>query len=836
MILVRNMELSSAQINKFFLRLPLEIRNMKRFGFILSRFGACVIFMQCSSVVAAQAQITTDSLINHSLNYVDYPPFVRHGEPPPMKPRLGIYMHDFPADSVRLLTHGADTIKGNKIWHVTPQWSADAAGLMLNDIVLRVDGKTLQDSVYGGDDVLNTRVSTRHAGDTLHFQIIRGSKLIDVPVLLFTGKRNTMAYTEFTELGPIRKNSWMQTTLAEKGLTHFADTIAEQIASAADMDFCTVPFANRPSPFRLNAVTYLEHYPMRVGALSRLIDQKEWDGVDAGSGLAGAIDSAAVQLGCKPKDAIMLTPPKNVVALNEYFAKVQSLLDSGYAPVKGMSDHLRSHLDSLSYGLSELLNTDTNWEDALDSIQDPVLQLQSRTSSEKMLSGLLGDADKVNLADVVSAAHMLAALADTNWARDFASHFPTIPLKLSEGGKEDEKKVDGVDGDVIMEWDTPQGRCVIGGIGSNRYYGDFAFILDLGGDDVYDLPPCKPGKFRLVVDVAGNDTYNGSIASGVGCVDVLVDCSGNDVYRGTRWTQGAGCLGVGILADFAGDDIYTSHWCSQGAAMLGIGLLYDHSGSDHYIADAYSQGFAYTKGFGMLLERSGNDSYRAGWKYPDDRWPNRAHLAMSQGFGYGMRPWSTGVGTDGGIGLLSDKQGDDVYDAGIFSQGGSYWYSLGILHDWQGADRYSAGQYSQGSGIHLSFAALLDDSGDDSYDAYAWLEQGNAHDWSSGCLEDWAGNDTYRSSGASQGCGFFVSFGYLLDSHGDDRYYIKQSDTTDSQGGGNYIAPRHSGSLGMLIDLGYGEDWYSDDRVRPGQAVLKSHEGILYDDGVPEKK
>ena len=752
-----------------------------------------------------------------------------------MKPRLGIYFHDFPADSVKLLTRGKDTIKGNRIWHIAPHWSADRAGLMLGDIVLRVDGRTLQDSIYGGDDVLNTRLSTMHAasptkpGDTMHFQLIRNGQMREIAVPLFAGKRTPMSYLEFPELGPIRKNSWMQTTLDSLHLTHFADSIAEQIAGAADIDFCDLPFTSRPSPFRLNAVTYLEHHPTRVGALSRLIDQKEWDGVNAGPGLAGAIDSAVVQLGCKSKGTNTQPLPKTKEELNAFFAKVQSLLDSGYAPV-------RSHLGSLSYGLSELLNTDTNWEDSVDSIQDPGLQLKTRANAENMLTGLLGDADKVNLTDVIAAAHLLAALADTNWALGFATFFPSTPLMMTGKDVTASNKVDGVDGDVVMEWDTPQGRCVIGGTGPNRYYGDFAFILDLGGDDVYDLPPCKPGKFRLVVDLAGNDTYNGSIASGVGCVDVLVDCSGDDVYRGTRWTQGAGCLGVGILADFGGDDIYTSHWCSQGAAMLGIGLLYDHSGSDHYIADVYSQGFAYTKGFGMLLEQSGNDSYRAGWKYPDDRWPNRAHLAMSQGFGYGMRPWSTGVGTDGGIGLLSDAQGDDVYDAGIFSQGGSYWYALGILHDRQGADRYSAGQYSQGSGIHLSFAALLDDSGDDSYDAYAWLEQGNAHDWSSGCLEDWAGNDTYRSSGAAQGCGFFVSFGYLLDSHGDDRYYCKMSDTTDSQGGGNYIAPRHSGSLGMLIDLGHGDDWYSDPRAKPGEAVLKSHEGILYDDGVPEKK
>jgi hypothetical protein len=798
--------------------------NFSHTNFLVVALFATLVFV----IPSAKAQITTDSLINHSLSYVDYPPFDRHGELPPMKPRLGIYFNDVPADSVRMLTNGKENVKGNRIWHLAPHWSADKAGLMNGDIVIRVDGKTLEDSVYGGTDVLNTRLSAMHAGDTMHFEIFRGNQLKDVDVPLFSGKRiPPMSYTEPVGLGPLRKNSWMQRTLTEKGLTYFADSIAEQIAGNADMDFCDAPFTDRPNPFRLNAVTYLDHYPMRVGALSRLIDQSMWDSLEANRGMSGAIDAAAYQLGCLLKALPHLELPVFKKDLNGYFAQVQALLDRGYAPV-------RSKLDSLSYGLSELLNTDTNWEDPVDSIKDPLLQLQARDKGERMLTGLLGDADKVHLDDIASAARMLAALADTVWLREFvqgifqemkASGKPPVPFR-----------VDGVDGDVLVAWDTPEGRCVIGGGGPNRYYGNFAFILDLGGDDVYDLPPCKPGKFRFVADMGGNDTYHGSIASGVGCVDVLVDCQGDDVYRGTRWTQGAGCLGAGILADFGGDDIYTSHWCSQGAAMLGIGLLYDHSGSDHYIADVYSQGFAYTKGFGMLLDRFGNDSYRAGWKYPDDRWPNRAHLAMSQGFGYGMRPWSTGVGTDGGIGLLSDQQGDDVYDAGIFSQGGSYWYALGILHDRQGADRYSAGQYSQGSGIHLSFAALLDDSGDDSYDAYAWLEQGNAHDWSSGCLEDWAGNDTYRSSGAAQGCGFFVSFGYLLDSHGDDRYYCKMSDTTDSQGGGNYIAPRHSGSLGMLIDLGHGEDWYSDPRAKPGEAVLKSHEGILYDDGMPEKK
>lgn len=807
-------------------------------SFILAALFSAVLLTLGSSAIA---QTSTDSLIEHSLEWVDYPAYEPTGPLPAMKPRLGIYMRDISADSVRTLTHGLDSVKGAPIWHVAPHWSADEAGLLMNDVVLRVDGKSLMDSVYGPDDVLNTRLRDYLAGDTMHFKIVRDGVVKEISVKLNSGKRAPMPYREYPELGPLRQ-SWMQKTLAEKKLTNWADTIAKQIVGIADLDFCDLPFTDRPSPFRLNAVTYLDHHPTRVGALSRLIDKKIWDGADAGPGLAGEMDSAADQLGCLAPDGHKTPLPYTVDALNDYFAKAQSIITRAYSAIGTQTETIENGLhitagyadgmtlDSLAYGLSQLLNTDTNWEDPVDTTKEPLLQLRIRNNAEGQLSSLLRNADRVQFADLTYGAHMLAALVDTTWFRAFAATFTnTKPLK---------EKVLGVDGDVVALWNSPVGRCVIGGKGRNRYYGDFAFILDLGGDDIYELPPCKPGHMRFVADMTGNDIYRGpqSAASGVGCVDVLADLEGNDFYQSARWSQGAGCLGIGILADFGGDDMYTSHWASQGAAMLGVGLLYDHAGNDHYSADVYAQGFAYTKGFGMLLDRHGNDAYRAGWKYPDDRWPNRAHVSMSQGFGFGMRPWSTGIGTDGGIGLLSDRQGDDTYDADYFSQGGSYWYALGILHDWQGADRYNAGQYSQGSGIHLSFGALLDDAGDDSYDAYAWLEQGNAHDWSSGALEDWSGNDTYRSSGASQGCGFFVSFAYLLDSHGDDRYYIKPTDTTNSQGGGNFIAPRHSGSLGMLIDLGHGDDYYFDPRITPGQAVVKSERGVAYDDGVPEKR
>lgn len=787
------------------------------------RTTIAILLCVLATIAAAQTP-STDSLINHTLGIVDMHPFEWEGKPDPMKPRLGFYMNYVPADSVKIMTNGAESLRGNRVWHVMPHWSADEAGLLIGDIVLYANGKTLEDSVYGPDDILNSRVSEMHPGDIVTLRVIRDNKLMDITVPLFAATRTPMNFMEPPRLGTIRENTWLKQTIAQNSMEEWVKNIQRQMRIVADQDYCTVPFAGRPNPWRLNAVTYLHHNPTRIGVYSRMVDQDLWDGLAAEHGVAGALTAAAHHLDLPASSMTMPPTPMTKDAMDAYMGSVQRLLDKGYGPVK-------SDIESLARGLAGLLDMDANWENEIDSAKTPLEKRSARGIVEKRLSAWLGAADKVDLPSIVDAARMLGVLADTNWLRSFAA-------ALTAGAKPMTASVEGVDGPVLLAWQTPEGRCVVGGSGSNKYTGSFRLIIDIGGDDVYDLPPVPPGTFRFIGDLSGNDFYTGAASggSGVGAVDVLVDCAGNDTYRGKRWSQGAGCLGVGVLADFGGDDIYTANWCSQGAGFLGIGLLYEVSGTDNYSSEAYSQGFAYAKGFGTIMEQAGNDQYRAGWKIEDSRWPNRAHLSMSQGFGYGMRPWTTGVGTDGGIGVLSDKQGDDVYESDLFSQGGSYWYALGILHDWQGADRYIAGQYSQGSGIHLSFAALLDDSGDDMYDAYAGLEQGNAHDWSAGCLEDFSGNDTYRGYGSSQGSALTVAFAYLLDSHGDDAYYCKLSDTTLSQGGGSKTPVRKAGSLGLLMDLGHGDDYFVEKRVTPGVAVLKGNRGFIYDDGVPEKK
>lgn len=775
---------------------------------------------------------TSDSLyralVERSLATFDLPSFEWAGAPDPMRPRLGFYLNKIPADSLLLIPGLAGAKSAYRIWHVMPHWSADEAGLLIDDIVTAFNDKPLNDTTYEGEEYLNAMVRDMKGGEVARFTVLRGGKPSEIRVSLLAAERVEMPVKPIDVLGPIRTDTWLQRTTVPKDLAERAVTIQKQMRVICDQDFSTVRFAGRPNPWRLDLVTYLHHNPTRLGAVARNLDNELWNMMVNRSGLRGVIARASTMLSIgqwRPAGQGRRRPHEEVTLqdyqreLDSTFLAAQRLLDEAYAPVRG-------RLDSITVGLVRLLDMEHNWEEELDSTKEPVRRRDLRNAYEKRLGTLFADVDKVNMTQVARAAWFMADYADSAWVHKFVHAFEAA-------GKMEPKHVSGVEGDVLLSWSSLEGPCVIGGKGPNRYTGNFAFIIDLGGDDIYDLPSAPLARVRYVADVSGNDIYRSKKhgqGAGVGCIDMLVDLDGDDYYRGVSYSQGSAALGIGLLADYAGDDHYSAHWCSQGAAFHGIGLLYDGGGFDSYGADVYSQGFGYIRGFGAILERGGNDQYRAGWKYPDSRYPNRAHLAMSQGFGFGMRPWSTGIGADGGIGLLSDQQGDDLYASDYFSQGGSYWYALGILHDAQGADRYTAGQYSQGSGIHLSFGALLDDAGDDMYDAYAGLEQGNAHDWSSGCLEDAGGNDTYRGSGSSQGSALTVSFAWLLDLGGDDRYYAHLGDTTNSQGGGNANRVRRSGSMGMLLDLGGGDDYYVEPRATAGVPLIKGN-GILYDDG-----
>lgn len=357
----------------------------------------------------------------------------------------------------------------------------------------------------------------------------------------------------------------------------------------------------------------------------------------------------------------------------------------------------------------------------------------------------------------------------------------------------------------------------ISGTENDTHRGDFTVLIDFGGDDHYDLSydPTNPHP-SIVIDLGGNDTYSArgshSLGGSMFSLGLLIDWDGSDVYNGENFTQGSGLFGCGVLYDRSGDDRYSADTYAQGAGGFGFGLLYDESGRDIYSGSLFAQALGFTQGVGLLIDREGNDNYIAGDKYSDVLRYDNHYLSLSQGFGYGLRPFLSG-----GIGALIDLSGADTYKADIFGQGCSYWRGIGLIVEGAGNDDYLAYQYAQGSATHMTLGALVDYAGDDSYQSKG-VSQGCGHDYSYGLLADYQGDDLYYAVDLSQAAGSANGVGALFDIAGDDRYHIENPKNTHGYGNPR----REFGSLGLMLDLegvdeydGHGRDnslWRADGR------------------------
>ena len=354
---------------------------------------------------------------------------------------------------------------------------------------------------------------------------------------------------------------------------------------------------------------------------------------------------------------------------------------------------------------------------------------------------------------------------------------------------------------------TPLGRIAVRGTGNDTYEGFYDLIIDLGGDDEYYLSRSEDFHNQIIIDLAGNDKYfalsDHVMGAGFFSTGILDDWSGNDIYIANKFSQGCGLFGTGILIDRAGDDLYRGDIGCQAASSFGVGLLLDYEGRDTYNSALYSQGFGFIMGASALVDNSGNDSYTAGWKYGDILRYEDHYVSLSQGFGYGLRPYFSG-----GIGLLVDGAGNDQYSADIFGQGASYWYALGGLIDYGGNDNYIAYQYAQGAATHMCVATLVDISGEDLYSSKG-VSQGCGHDIAFGLLLDCNGNDQYSATDLSQAAGSANGIGMLIDLRGDDGHIARVQMNTHGYGNPR----REFGSIGLFLDLqgldayrGYGKD------------------------------
>ncbi|MCX6644930.1 MAG: HEAT repeat domain-containing protein [bacterium] len=383
---------------------------------------------------------------------------------------------------------------------------------------------------------------------------------------------------------------------------------------------------------------------------------------------------------------------------------------------------------------------------------------------------------------------------------------------------------------IIIE--TEYGRIGIGSRMSDYWEGDFAILIDPGGNDTYHN--CRIGaaygtegnRYGYFVDMGGDDFYDcGDVDITIGAAILGVAAfydlgQGNDRYITGSCALGASMCGIATFYDDGGSDTYESKVYSQGAAGFGIGIMVDDSlqdppvmstdegtadpvdigqfDNDHYYAWTNSQAFARTLGVAICSNKRGNDVYEAGGVYLDAPLFADRYQSFSQGFAIGER----GIDYAGGIALILDYEGNDRYLGDIYNQGVGYWYSAGFIYDCAGNDTYEMTQYGQGSGIHLAVGGLVDVSGSDSYTMHIGLGTGGSHDYAASVFHDRGGNDQYFGYSACNGGSLTNSAVIFIDRSGDDTYAARRD------GGINFGRPaRGFTSIGVLVDLD-GQDDY----------------------------
>ncbi len=377
-----------------------------------------------------------------------------------------------------------------------------------------------------------------------------------------------------------------------------------------------------------------------------------------------------------------------------------------------------------------------------------------------------------------------------------------------------------------LVFETEYGELYLSGVGADRIDVHAWIHIDLGGNDRYELAQTLQYEVspRVLVDLAGDDTYeaHGQVSWGstVLGVSMMVDVEGDDVYTGEYFSQGAAFGGVGFLHDRSGNDEYTALMGSQGAALFGLGLLVDDQGSELYHVGALGQAFSSSMGIGILVDRTGSDTYVAGKTYGRRE---GVSFVGAQGFSSGMRPypWDGKPSIYGGIAVLLDGEGDDIYESEVWTQGSSYFQALGMLIDVAGNDFYESHNYGMGTGTHLSSGIMVDYAGNDVYRGGSH-SNGGALDKSAGIQLDYEGDDIYDCSTIglgvkTQGIGVFV------DMKGDDWY---KGNTGHARL--EMENTRKQWNYGLFFDLG-GTDQYASDRMADNQVARDGIIGVSTD-------
>lgn len=389
------------------------------------------------------------------------------------------------------------------------------------------------------------------------------------------------------------------------------------------------------------------------------------------------------------------------------------------------------------------------------------------------------------------------------------------------------------------------GLIAIGGPGRNVWKGGPdapVFILDVGGDDEYidcatthnpSVAPhgndgnWKPNAISIVIDLAGNDQYRSTSKWGVACgmlgTAIIDDHEGDDTYECGDWGIGAAFGGIGLLIDRKGNDRYLGGSNSIGCAAYGVGGVIDLEGNDLYDSHFYSVGCGQPGGVGFVLDHSGDDRYRCTGKEPSPYGTKGEWFGGGIGCGFGWRTLACG-----GIGLVVDVKGNDIYDAGEFGLACGYFMGVGAVRDMDGDDIYHSSRYGLAAGAHAAVGVFMDDKGNDVYEGKTAASIGGVWDIVTGYFYDGAGDDVYRCDGLGLGACAQNGFGIFWDAGGND-YYRGGGSTLGHAGKAEYAGGRLAKNFGIFMDTGGGEDNYPR-KHKNGSEVLTGEYGLFVDE------
>ena len=383
--------------------------------------------------------------------------------------------------------------------------------------------------------------------------------------------------------------------------------------------------------------------------------------------------------------------------------------------------------------------------------------------------------------------------------------------------------VAGVTGHVVAKIETPAGAIIIGGKEPNTYdldsLGDVALVIDLGGENTYYDGTVSIERPLLVnVNLGGHNVYRsakpavqgGSILG----VSMIVNAEGGNRYDADDLAQASTIGGVGIIVEFGGDNTYRGVRRVQAQAIGGVAIIISHGGGNSYHAGMWGQGLGGPLGFGILddIERQ------------RPLLPGRAEYQLLQAGNAGLRRFRPGRGRRhppggrGGIGMLLNGGGHNVYEFDYLSHGGGYWCGLGFARDFGGYSKrliarknFYGGERTEslfqrfgcGWGCHYAQGFCFDDKGHSTFEG-SIMGSGMGWDCSVGALCVFGGDNHFEAANSLvQGCGAQGSLGILYQ-YGDDSEFKGYGQGYASSNLTYHNADDCGGNFSFLVSYGTG--------------------------------